>query len=96
VIVRADSSDLICEDGFTHIDAHCKNSLVVAAENAERRIEQCIWRSLRPLAAHREQVWSRLLGLKAHVLDFIVHEPLEEGFVVFGELDFGLVFGVER
>ena len=48
-----------------------------------------------PLAVIRDYVWSRL-GDYFDALDLVIEKPLQEGFVVFGELDFSLVFGVER
>jgi hypothetical protein len=61
-------------------------------------------RLLRMIASHRQgancnragdRIW-RLLLDETHVLDVVSDEPLEERFVIFGELDFGLIFGVER
>src|SRR5262245_39346815 len=37
-----------------------------------------------------------LTSRNSDVLYFVVHEPLQEGFVILGQLDFSLIFGVER
>ena len=36
------------------------------------------------------------MAVDPHVLHAVIDEPLEEGLVILGELDLGLILGIER